>query len=81
MTKSRRSPPPWSVEDNGGAFVVKDGNGQKLGCFYYEEQPGRRAAAKMLTRDEARRALARLAKPIGPGGRKKRTQNLGVPEI
>jgi hypothetical protein len=30
----RRFPPPWSVEDNGACFIVKDSNGQKLGCFY-----------------------------------------------
>jgi hypothetical protein len=51
----RRFPPPWSVEDTGAAFVVKDGSGQKLGYFYYEEEAGRRSAAKMLTTDEARR--------------------------
>jgi hypothetical protein len=27
---SRRFPPPWSAEDIGAAFVVKDGNGQRL---------------------------------------------------
>jgi len=26
---SRRFPPPWSVEDIGGSFVVTDGAGQK----------------------------------------------------
>jgi len=26
----RRFPPPWSIEDIGAAFVVKDANGQKL---------------------------------------------------
>jgi len=26
----RRFPPPWSIEDIGAAFVVKDGAGQKL---------------------------------------------------
>jgi hypothetical protein len=36
--------PPWSVEDIGAAFVVKDSGGQKLGYFYYEEEAGRRAA-------------------------------------
>jgi hypothetical protein len=29
--KRRGFPPPWSVEDIGTAFVVKDGSGQKLG--------------------------------------------------
>jgi len=58
----RRFPPPWSVEDNGAAFVVKDSAGQMLGYFYYEEEPGRRSTAKMLTRDEARGIAANVAK-------------------
>jgi hypothetical protein len=28
---------PWSVEDIGAAFVVKDGNGQKLAYVYFED--------------------------------------------
>jgi hypothetical protein len=58
----RRFPPPWSVEDIGAAFVVKDGSGQKLGYFYYEEQSGRRSSAKLLTKDEARRIAVNVAK-------------------
>jgi hypothetical protein len=27
---SRRFPPPWTVEDIGTAFVVRDNNGQEL---------------------------------------------------
>ena len=43
--------------------VVKDGGGQKLGYFYYEEEPGRRSTAKLLTKDEA----WRIAAPISSG--------------
>jgi hypothetical protein len=43
-------------------FIVKDSSGQKLGYFYYEEKPGRRSAAKLLTKDEARRIAANMAK-------------------
>ena len=42
--------------------MVKDGSGQNLGYFYYEEEPGRRSTAKMLTKDEARRIAANVAK-------------------
>ena len=56
---ARRFPPPWTVEDLGSCFVVIDSNGQKLAYVYYEEEPGRRSAAKLLSKDEARRiALA-----------------------
>jgi hypothetical protein len=41
---------------------VKDGNGQKVAYVYYEDEPGRRSAAKLLTKDEARRIAANIAK-------------------
>ena len=53
MMSLRRFPPPWSVEDHDACFIVRDKNGQALGYFYFEEEPGRRSAAKLLTRDEA----------------------------
>jgi hypothetical protein len=59
---NRRFPPPWTVEDTGACFVVKDSAGQKLGYFYYEEEAGRRSAAKMLTKDEARRIATNVAR-------------------
>jgi hypothetical protein len=41
---------------------VIDIGGQKLSYVYYEEQPGRRSSAKLLTKDEARRIAANFAK-------------------
>jgi hypothetical protein len=53
---SRRFPPPWRIDEaNAACFIVRDSTGQALGYFYFEEEPGRRSAAKLLTRDEARR--------------------------
>jgi hypothetical protein len=34
---------------------VKDGTEKKLAYVYFENEPGRRSAAKLLTKDEARR--------------------------
>ena len=58
----RRFPAPWSVEEQPACFVVRDDNGQALAYVYFEEEPGRRSAAKLLTKDEARRIAANIAK-------------------
>ena len=62
MPASRSFPPPWTVEDLGSCFVVKDSGGQKLSYVYYEEEPGWRSAAKLLSKDEARRIAVNFAK-------------------
>ena len=65
--KPRRFTPPWDIEDNGSCFIVRDANGQALSYVYYENEPGGRAAAGLLTRDEARRIAINIAKPSGIG--------------
>jgi len=56
---SRRFPPPWDIEEyDRSCFIV----GQALTYVYFETEPGRRTAAKLLTRDEARRIAANIAK-------------------
>jgi hypothetical protein len=58
----RRFPPPWTIEEhNDACFIVKDATGQAL-YFYFEDEPGRRSAAKLPTKDEARRMAANFAK-------------------
>jgi hypothetical protein len=62
MPSPRRFPPPWSVEETDACYIVRDANGQALAYVYFEEEPGRRSAAHLLTRDEARRIGANIAK-------------------
>ena len=51
MPSSRRFSPPWTLEENNGAsLIVRDKNGQALGYFYFEDEPGRRSAANLLTK-------------------------------
>jgi hypothetical protein len=62
----RRFSPPWTVEDIGAdvqraAFVVKDASGQQL-AYVYEDEPRRRSAPKLLSKDEARRIAVNIAK-------------------
>jgi hypothetical protein len=63
LPSPRRFPPPWTVEElNDACFVVIDSAGQKLAYVYFEEEPGRRAATKLMTKDEARRIAVNLAR-------------------
>ena len=58
MPAARRFPPPWSVEEGETYFVVKDNDGQQLALHFNDP----RSAANPLTRDEARRIAANIAK-------------------
>jgi len=62
MEQQRRSPRPWSVDETEACFIVRDKSDQALAYVYFEDEPGRRSAASLLTRDEARRIAANVTK-------------------
>jgi hypothetical protein len=68
---ARRFPPPWSVEKQSACFVVMDSTGQKLAYVYFEDEPGRRSAAKLLSKDDARRMgrISPSCRSVGQGSK------------
>jgi hypothetical protein len=63
----RRFPPPWSVDEadpemDRRCFIVRDADGQALAYVFFEGQLENRSASSLLTRDEARRIAANIAK-------------------
>jgi hypothetical protein len=58
----RTFPSPWSSEEHSAYYVVRDSNGQGLAYIYYENEPGRRSKAKLLSKDEARRVAANFVR-------------------
>ncbi len=59
---SRRLPAPWTLTEKGEAFSVADANGQVLAWIYFEDEETRRSSMGRLTKDEARRVAANIAK-------------------
>jgi hypothetical protein len=61
---NRRFPPPWSVEPHPGgeSFIIRDAKGHALAYVYFEDEAVRQMSMKRLTRDEARRIAANIAK-------------------
>jgi hypothetical protein len=60
---ARAFPQPWTFEENSNAcFIVRDANKFPVAYVYFEDESGRRAAAKLMTKDEARRIASNIAK-------------------
>ena len=62
MPSPRRFPPPWTAEVQPNYYVVRDANGQQIAYVHYSNDPDRRSAAKLMTKDEARRIAVNIAK-------------------
>jgi hypothetical protein len=59
----RRFPAPWTFDEaNNACFIVRDANRYPVAFVYFENEPGSRAAANLMTKDEARKIAAGIAK-------------------
>jgi hypothetical protein len=59
----RLFPPPWKAEEYRGiSYIVRDANNFPVAYVYFETEPGRRAAAHLMTKDEARKIATGIAK-------------------
>jgi hypothetical protein len=64
------------ADHNSACFIVKDASGLAVAYVYSEEEPGRRTAADLMTKDEARRIAAKHRQAAGAAAA---TQNMGKP--
>jgi hypothetical protein len=65
MPPPRRLPAPWSVIEHAESFEVKAASGQSLAFVYFREDLVVSPTGGRLTKDEARRVAANIAKLPG----------------
>jgi hypothetical protein len=71
----RRFPAPWTAEEYRGiSYIVRDANNFPVAYIYFDTEPGRRSAANMMTKDEARGIAAGIAKMPELLGKLRRTK-------
>lgn len=58
----RRFPVSWLVEEKRESFVVMDAGGFPLAYVYFEDNDQRASVTGRMTRDEARRIAANMAR-------------------
>ena len=59
---TRRFPAPWSVRELEQAFRIENATGQAVAYTYFRRNENEARQANVLTRDEARRIAANIAK-------------------
>ncbi len=64
-SKPRKMPPPWEVEEIPGGYCIVDAEGKKLAYVYGLDPKELAAGHQRLTKDEARRVAANIAKLPG----------------
>jgi len=70
MPSARRFPPPWTLDErNNACFIVRDNTRQALAYVYYEDEPGRRSAAKPLTEGRGAAPGGELCQAAGGAAR------------
>ena len=63
MSRARRFPVPWKIEESSEAYIVTDGGGQRLAHVYFEDDSTRQGLLKRLCKDDAwriARAITRI---------------------
>lgn len=58
----RKLTPPWSIIEHEESFEVQTASGLKLAFVYFDERKMAGTSFDKLTRDEARRVAANIAK-------------------